>query len=130
MRAIKKIKRIFGIMGNCLLIPLIFPMTISSYIKRIPLLSPVISFANIIVWFCILLFAFGFTIDKLGLSNNLTGWQSTISKNPYQYIRNSFFLWNMIILDLFFMVAIVKSWWNIDELKKDLSVWIYNGLER
>ena len=130
LKAIKKIKRIFGIIGNCLIFPIVFPITISGYVKRIPFVSSVIFFVNLIVWYSFLLFTFGFAINRLGLSDNSTRWVAEISKNPYQYIRSSFFAWNLIILDLFYMVAIIKNWWNFDELKKDLSEFIYHGVEK
>lgn len=130
LKVIKKIKRIFGIIGNCFIFPIVFPLTISSYIKRIPFLSSIIVIVNMIVWYSFLLFIFGFAINRFGLADNSPSWAAEISKNPYQYIRNSFFAWNLIIIDLFFMLALIKNWWNFDELKNDLLGYLYNGVEK
>jgi len=126
-----KIKRLFGIIGNTLLFPLVFPLSITNYIKReIPFLNSFVFLINMIVWFCFLLFAMGLFINKLGWEEHAPNWMAEIVKNPYNLIQSSFFGWGLLFLSLFYLLAIWKEWWEVDRLKKEIKEFVFDDVEK
>ena len=72
----------------------------------------------------------GYFFNKMGWSENDKGWTAEITSNPHEFVQNSFFAWNLIILSLYYLFVTIKNRWDINGIKKGLSNWVYDGIEK
>lgn len=110
---IKKLKRIGGFIGNLLWFPVFAPLYVKTEkYQSLPILMLLVSG---FVCFSIVLFLLGEFFSFLG--GEATGWSKELQENPLSVFDKKFG-WAVIILCLYYMWAIWRDRWDIEEIKE------------